>query len=539
MIFEHEIPNFFDWFGRAILIEFPAVLLLLCFGGWLFAFLVSAVRRGPVEGFYAVAKVIAAGVNDLANTSIRRTYAISLLAVQEAIRRKVLVAFAVFVVAMLFAGWYLDVKSDNPAKLYLSFVLTTSNYLVLILALLLASFSLPADIKNRTIYTIVTKPVRPSEIVLGRIIGFSLIGTFILGGMCLVSYIFVVRGMHHTHTVDTEATVATADSTGSSGPQGQTTLDAYHRHTFQIGPDGEGETNVVMGHRHLVRRIGTGADARYEIGPPIDSLQARNPIYGILSFKDRTGQPATKGINVGHEWMYRSYIEGGTLATAIWTFDGITADRFPNGFDLELNIRAFRTHKGNIERGIRGGLVLRNPNPNAPIRQSEEIPFTTKEFVIDKRPIPTTMRVMDREGRFQDGDIFETLCDNGRLEVHITCNDPGQYLGMAQPDVYVLDSNTPFVLNFIKGYIGIWLQMVLVTTFGVMFSTFLSAPVAMMATLASIVVGYFGEFIEGVTRSTVRPDSLDAVQGGGPLEALLRIVFQLNLQAAKSSVPRR
>ena len=118
----------------------------------------SAIRRGPVEGFYAVAKVIGSAVLDLANTSVRRTFAMAMLAVQESIRRKVLIAFAVFIVVLLFAGWYLDVKSDNPGRLYLSFVLTSSNYLVLILALFLSTFSLPADIKNRTIYTIVTKP---------------------------------------------------------------------------------------------------------------------------------------------------------------------------------------------------------------------------------------------------------------------------------------------------------------------------------------------------------------------------------------------
>lgn len=531
MVFEHEIPVFFDWFVPAILFWFPLTIAVLCVAGWLLGFLVSAVRRGPVEGFYAVAKVIGAGVNDLMHTSPRRIFALTLLAVQESIRRKVLVAFAIFVVAMLFAGWYLDVKSDDPARLYLSFVLTTSNYLVLILALLLSSFSLPADIKNRTIYTIVTKPVRPSEIVLGRVFGFSLIGTAILSGMCLVSYVFVVRGMHHEHRVE-NAPAVVADNAGGSGVAlGETTFDAYHRHTFEFNAEGEGETNVVMGHKHLMRRIGNGPDAKYDVGPPLDSLQARNPVYGELSFLDRSGQPSRTGVNVGHEWLYRSYVEGGTLATAIWTFDGITANRFPEGFDVELNLRAFRTHKGNIERGVRGVLFLKNPNPNAPVKSSEEIPFIIKEFAIDKKQLPRMMRVIDKEKNIQDGDIFETLCDNGRLEVHIQCTDPGQYLGMARPDLYILDADTPFILNFMKGYVGIWLQMVLVTTFGVMFSTFLSAPVAMMATLASIVVGYFGDFIAGVTRSTIQADALDAVQGGGPIEALIRILFQMNLQS--------
>ena len=58
-------------------------------------------------------------------------------------------------------------------------------------------------------------------------------------------------------------------------------------------------------------------------------LMARVPIYGKLSFRDRAGQPAEKGINVGKEWTYRSYIEGGTLAAAVWTFQGITPKPFP------------------------------------------------------------------------------------------------------------------------------------------------------------------------------------------------------------------
>ena len=68
----------------------------------------------------------------------------------------------------------------NPARVYLSFVLTSTNYLVLLMALLLSAFSLPNDIKNRTIYTVVTKPIRASEIVLGRTLGFAAVGTAML-----------------------------------------------------------------------------------------------------------------------------------------------------------------------------------------------------------------------------------------------------------------------------------------------------------------------------------------------------------------------
>jgi hypothetical protein len=131
----------------------------------------------------------------------------------------------------------------------------------------------------------------------------------------------------------------------------------------------------------------------------------------------------------------------------------------------------------------------------------------------------------------EEVDVFEALTDNGRLAVHVQCTDPGQYLGMARPDMYVLDAEGSFLANFVKGFVGIWLQMVLATTFGVMFSTFLSGPVALMATLSSIILGFFGDFIRRVTLSTITPDSLEAAQGGGPIEAMIRLAVQTNLQS--------
>ena len=78
-------------------------------------------------------------------------------------------------------------------------MLTATTWLVMIMMVFLSAFSLPNDIKSHTIYTIVTKPVRPSEIVLGRIVGFAAVGTALLAVMGLFSYVFVVRALNHTH----------------------------------------------------------------------------------------------------------------------------------------------------------------------------------------------------------------------------------------------------------------------------------------------------------------------------------------------------
>ena len=129
------------------------------------------------------------------------------------------VVFAVFIVVLLFAGWFLDRSSAHPSELYLSFVLTATSYLVLLLALFLSSLSLPADIKNKTLHTVVTKPVRSSEVILGRMVGFSVMGSLLLLVMGAISYGFVVRGLSHGHDVPPAELQRAEKAWQSGGPE--------------------------------------------------------------------------------------------------------------------------------------------------------------------------------------------------------------------------------------------------------------------------------------------------------------------------------
>jgi hypothetical protein len=388
------------------------------------------------------------------------------------------------------------------------------------MALFLSTFSLPNDIKTRTIYTIVTKPVRPLEIVLGRVIGFTIVGSLMLIAMCGISYMFVIRGLDHRHEVDEIARITETPAEGSVVWSGTTTIDDHHRHQIRVFQDGLGETDQVMGHKHRVRRLGEGDGAEYEISAPEGMLQARVPHYGYLRFLDRSGQVG-EGINVGYEWGYRGYIEGGTLSAAIWLFENVTPERYPEGLDLDLNLRVLRSYMGDIERGILGSITIKNPNPSARL-DGEPIPFVAREFAIDRHFIPRSLKAIDKnDGSVHDVDLFEDLTDDGRVEIWIQCSEQGQYFGMADPDVYILDADGQFWLNFIKGFVGIWLQMLLVNTFGIMFSTFLNGAVSMLATLATIAIALFRGFIIGLFSGEL--------QGGGPVEATIRVLKQANL----------
>ncbi len=520
MVIEEALPPFSEWLPSA-LGQWLLVLALLAGGAIVLSYLFMALRYGPLNGGERVARTLVGGLGDLLRISPRRAWALTRLAVQESLHRRVLVVFFVFVLVLLFAGWYLDPQSTNLARLYLSVVLTTTSYLVLLLSLFLSVFSLPNDIAKRTIHTVVTKPVRPSEIVLGRMAGFTLIGTVLLLVTGTISYVFVVRGLRHTHEIraaDLEPVSGQGSSASSEiAMRGQTTRVQGHRHEVFLDANGNGYTDRHNGHWHEITTENRAGRKVYVVGPSRGGLTARVPVYGKLRFINRRGEPSEKGVNVGHEWTYRSYIDGGTLAAAIWTFQGLSAELFPDHLPLELNLRVFRTHKGKIERGILGSIVLRNPD--RPEVASAPRQFIAKEFQYDLHKIP--LELEDDEGRVLH--VFKDLVtSDGRLEVVIQCLEGGQYFGMAQPDVYLRARDASFAWNFVKGYLGIWMQMLVLTAVGVMFSTFLSSPVAMMATLATMLGGFFTRFISQL--------ALGELPGGGPFEALYRLLTQSNLK---------
>ena len=524
MVLEKNILPFGEWLATSMP-WLALVALVVAMFGMFVGFLVTVLRRGPAEAFQSLWRTISEAFDDIMHLSGRRLWAMTWLAIQEALRRRVLVAFAVFVVLLLFAGWFLERAPDDPAKLYLSIVMTTTNFLILILAVFLSTFSLPSDIKSRTVYTVVTKPVRAWEILLGRIFGFTIVGTLLLATMGICSYVFVVRGLSHRHVVGLRADDDVEANSDGSVVGRRTSLAQEHRHTIEQNEDGNLQTDMVMAHQHAILEN----DGNYRFGPPEGMLQARVPVGGSLRFLDRSGKPTTQGVNVGYEWGYRSYIEGGTLATAIFTFPNITRERFPrerfpDGLPLEMTLRVFRTYKGIIEQRIQGSITLVNPNPNVPAEQrarSTPFIFEPNEFAAKREPIPWELKVVRPNGTTENADLMRDLVHEGELEVWIRCEDRAQYFGVAQNDAYLRASDRPFWVNFFKGYISIWCQMFVMIGFGVMFSTVLSGPVAMMAAGAAMVMGFFRQFITGLATGEV--------EGGGPIEAMIRVFTQKNL----------
>ncbi|MEQ9406237.1 MAG: hypothetical protein RIK87_00870 [Fuerstiella sp.] len=232
---------------------------------------------------------------ELFTVSPRRILALAGLTLKEALRRKALVVFVVFAILLMFGGWFLTNANDRvelQRSVHVTFMLTTISWLILPVVMFLSCWGIPEDIRLRSLHTVVTKPVRRVEVVMGRMLGFMVMSSVVLLLMAVVGYVWIQRQYPAVETVD---------------------------------------------------------------GNKADPLACRVPLYGTIYFLNRAGVPVSQGINVGDPWLYRSFVEGNSRSRAVWLFGGVTPERLGDELRLESRFEAFRTIKGS-EESIEGGL---------------------------------------------------------------------------------------------------------------------------------------------------------------------------------------
>ncbi|HZD10332.1 MAG TPA: ABC transporter permease subunit [Candidatus Binatia bacterium] len=149
-------------------------------------------------------------------TTIPRTVStvlnIALLTIQETQRRRILwVALVMGVLFLLVFGLgfhYILVDVEREAsfrsqttvdftEMIANFLMLTGlyviNFLVIVIAALLSAGSISGEVESHTIETIVTKPIRRWEVILGKWLGFAVVlGLYLLllaGGVLLIAYV--------------------------------------------------------------------------------------------------------------------------------------------------------------------------------------------------------------------------------------------------------------------------------------------------------------------------------------------------------------
>ncbi len=435
-------------------------------------------------------------------------WAVAKLSFKEAVRSQLLWVFLLILLPFLFpVQWFVPIKPADELRTTVSVIGSVLTLLVLFPAILLASFGIPNDIKNLNIYTVVSKPVERFEIVLGRFVGYVSLMTLVLIGLTGVSLVLI--------------------------------------------------TNSTVSDRALE-----------------ETFKARVPVRGKLEFKSRKAD--FDGTNVGREFDYRRYIVGDANSPqrAIWHFWDIPADltnpkdeRVPVEFTFDI----FKLTKGEQNKGV--GVTFRFATHQSPQRvpnatEGGEWPWQDKEkeaayqaevndlrarglnpdgarpgtpawdevnrlaekygiFEIRGKEVLdyTVMGVEVPAGLFRNarqGDPGKETLKDGReqarprLSVYVKCESSGQLLGMAQPDLYLLEYQMPFTVNYLKGMVGLWCRLCIVVGLAVACSTYLSGVLSLLLTSAIFIAGFFTEHLNDL--------AANRNIGGGPFESMSRLV---------------
>jgi hypothetical protein len=460
-----------------------------------------------VAGLLALLAIGQPFARDLLKLRSRRIWALSKLGFKEAVRSKLLwLGLIVLPVILLRNVWMANVRPSDEFRILVTASSVVIMLLVLFTAGLLAAFSIPNDIKNQTIHTVVTKPVERFEIVAGRFFGYTALMTVALAA--LTAFILLVL---NTATIDKQA--------------------------------------------------------------QDEAATARVPVRGKLDFKSR--KVDFEGTNVGREFEYRKYIAGDPASPqrAVWQFvsfpSGLTkADN--DAVPVEFTFDVFKLTKGEENRGVLTTFrVVSHACPQVPpkdlsgewdwvdkdanarykadaeaLRKAGRSPDAARpgtdgwkaanelaekygyyelrgkevyDYAVAGIPLPaglfrnaqqgTPAPVTDAEGKTRPGP---------RVSVYVKCESRGQLLGMAEPDLYLLEANQPFSVNFVKGMVGLWCRLCIVVGLSVVCSTYLSGVLSLLVTALIFLTGYATDHLADL--------ALNRNIGGGPFESISRLV---------------
>lgn len=417
---------------------------------------------------------------DIMRFSLRRLIAIARFSIKEAIRRKVLWVFLMLGMVVLFASWFITTeKKENQWEQYINLVFYVVSTMVLVTSGILACFSLPTDIKQQTIFTVVTKPVQKLEIVMGRILGLVFLMTLVLAVAGAVSLIYVVRGVD---------------------PEVAKTIRA--------------------------RNIAKGSLYFLDVSPTGESRIAQRG-----------------GENIGRLWDYFQYIRGGSGQEAVWLFHHLPPSMVSRDkVWVEATFDIFRTSKGGekLEQGVaiqlsfinrskwRGNFDeyrnARDPQTNLPLSSDEK----ARKFGYFE--LPKLARAYD-EGKPTHvsfpGSIMADSPPDAILEVHLNCRSASQYLGTAEGNLYLLMDEGNWVWNFFKGLLGVWFFMVLVVTLGTVLSTYLNAPISLLVTILLVIMGQ-PDILKYIYEQSLPDDPINR-PGGKAFEAMFRLMNKENM----------
>ncbi|HEX3149856.1 MAG TPA: ABC transporter permease subunit [Gemmataceae bacterium] len=441
-------------------------------------------------------------VSDCFRLRWRRIYAIAKLSFKEAVRRRIVWVFLVILILYLFpARWFFQEKPEDELKSIIGVTTRGMNVLLVSVGLLLAAFSIPSDIKNLTIHTIVTKPVERFEIILGRFLGY--LG--LITGALVIMTGFGLMLINAGNVSEEAAGESMRSRVARYGDLDFKSLKASDFKGMDVGKEngyrryivGRSSQRAVWSFSSIPDRFGTENSVPLEFA--FDVYRTTKGTEGIgvqVTFEvvshtwdpdKRIDDPANPGAQIRMEDAFNRDLQAQKLQNVNvtpedaknWAKVDALAEQY--GRYVFNNWQVFDYHTSSLP--IPGG-IFRNANKGTPTRDSA--------IKVDAKQAPP------------------------RVQVRVRCESPSQFIGAARYDLYFLESEGSFSFNYFKGAAGLWFRLVIALVLSIACSTYLAGVLSFLTALMLFIAGFFLDFIQELASGTN--------VGGGPLESLARLI---------------
>lgn len=470
----------------------------------------------------------------LTRFSWRRIWAIARLSWKESIRGRVIWVFAVMVLVFLFAGWFVKFKPEDQVRIYVLVVYWSMAPLFLITAGLLGAFSIPNDVRNNSIHTIVTKPVERFEVVAGRFLGYAALLTVGLLILSALSLIYVVRGI--TDEAKKESFTARVPIYGQLHFAG--TKD----------PRKGDDVGNAFAYRSYIKGMTT---------------RKREPFrqFAIWDFAHVPADVAQRDKDVAFEFRFDIFrLSKGVQGKGVFcTFSFVNVDKFksidPNLQSQELDIQV-TTMKQEYELkrdAARKQWDDARKNEIDPTKLDEIEKQRDKDYRKIRLDLNIEYGIYETHAELADFHTLNVLVPAEALRhilsqnkerrqgqdapppalrvfLGVDVSEEAQMVGVAQYDFYLLAYERDFWQNFLKGVFGMWCTCMLVLGVAITCSTYLSGVISFLIAMFLFLAGLFTDYLREI--SEYRPNS-----GGGPLEAMIRLGGKIPLAGQLESSP--
>ncbi|MFC1781172.1 ABC transporter permease [Planctomycetota bacterium] len=123
-------------------------------------------------------------------------WAVARNTVKQALRMRVAIVFIVMLMILLPTLGF-SITGDQTLKgrlqTFVSYGLSLTGYLLCLLTIIISIYTVTNDIKERQIYTVITKPIRRHEFILGKLLGVILLDFALLVLFSVIIYAFTIN----------------------------------------------------------------------------------------------------------------------------------------------------------------------------------------------------------------------------------------------------------------------------------------------------------------------------------------------------------